>query len=74
MSDWEKTQQDFRAKVLLHRRHVPMREIAEAIHADRDTVYRLFRGEVKRPCRAVRENVEAYVSDLRQPERNGEDE
>lgn len=38
-----------------------VRKVAEAIPAGRDTVYRLIKGETKRPTQAIRAGVERLV-------------
>jgi len=72
VSDWQTTQQDFRRKALQH--DGTRREIADMLNMTPDTFYRLFRGEVQHPCRAVRKNVEDYVSEVGRPEPDGEGE
>jgi hypothetical protein len=61
MTSWVELQRKFRHLVL--RRRGPMQDIARKIKTDRVTVYRLMKGETKRPHRATMENVERLVEE-----------
>jgi hypothetical protein len=59
MSDWDKVREQFR--YLVARRGV--QNVADAIPAGRDTVYRLIKGETTEPTRAVRAGIERLVDE-----------
>lgn len=57
MANWPETRERFR--YLVARKGV--QNVADAIPAGRDTVYRLIKGETKEPTRAVRAGIERIV-------------
>lgn len=59
MSNWDKVREQFR--YLVARRGV--QNVADAIPAGRDTVYRLIKGETTEPTRAVRAGIERLVDE-----------
>lgn len=57
--DWIELEEPFRRVVF----SASIDEVADAIPADRATVYRLLNGETRNPSRAVRAGVERVIRD-----------
>lgn len=63
---WEDVRQDFRAIVARE----GVEAVARRIPAHRSTVYRLVKGESRRPVKAIFAAVERVVADATKPESN----
>jgi len=62
MTSWNDLREDFQREVFSQ----GIAKIAEAIPADRSTVYRLLKGETERPSNAIKAGVERVVRERRE--------
>ena len=57
--DWQETRREFQRICAKE----GVRHVADRLPADRETVYRLIRGETKRPTLAIRRAIERVVEE-----------